>query len=93
MQGFRRGVQLLLEVYRKARPSLQQMAVEWCWHLCARWHVAQPLLLALVPLPGKIALCGCRLRLLARGAGFALVMTIRRAQPWPLRRMELPFRP
>lgn len=34
--------------------------------------MAWPLLLALVTLPGKSVLCGCRLSTVAREAGFAL---------------------
>lgn len=53
----------LLAHCRKAWPSLQQIGLEWSLHLGARWHVAWPLLLAAVTLPGEAVLlseAGCQ---------------------------------
>lgn len=83
----------LLAGCRKAWPSLQQTRLEWSLHLGAMWHVARPLLLAAVTLPGKTVLCGYHLSLVAGGGGSALgVVTIRRAHLWPPCWTELPFR-
>lgn len=71
----------------------RQGLLEWSLHSGARWHVAWPLLLAAVTLPGEAVLYGCRLSLVARGGGSALgVVTIGRTPLWPPYWTELPFR-